>query len=159
MCELLCKHLYIMLNHNVLTLQDTIALWVVSNIKRYINIVYYYCILLCLGFQDNFKVRASELLENQEEMFFRYYMYNDVIRKSKSTTTHGCVTRRESTFLCFSSHLFTLRRPIYLKRVSEFDSSISRRKTNILSRELWLREVHLQFSWDSETDTTKLSNF
>ena len=37
---------------------------------------------------------ASELLENVEEMFPRYYMHSDLFSMLKSSTTHQCVIRR-----------------------------------------------------------------
>ena len=44
-------------------------------------------------FSSNSEASASELLENIEEMFHRYYLRCDVFSKFKFSTTHHCVIR------------------------------------------------------------------
>ena len=46
-------------------------------------------------FPSNSEANASKLLTNHEEIFFRCYVYSDVINRFKSSITHWCVTRCE----------------------------------------------------------------
>ena len=52
---------------------------------------------------------GSELLENPEEMFPRYYVDSDIINRFIPATTHWCVTRRERV----SYYLASLLQSIY----------------------------------------------
>ena len=47
----------------------------------------------------NSEASASELQEHFEEVFHQYYIDYDGISEFKSSTTHWCVTRRESGYL------------------------------------------------------------
>ena len=64
--------------------------------------------IILQGFSTNFEADASELIENLERLFYRYYMESYVISRVKFSITHWCVIRRErvliSAFLVFFSH-------------------------------------------------------
>ena len=99
-----------------LVILNSVIIWIVTCLNplridtlSYIHLFMAYLLLkkvprkhISSRFSGNSEAFASELLENLEEMFPRYYMDSDVISKFKSSTTHGKVisVRGDLFFWC-----------------------------------------------------------